>query len=88
MTSVVIGVDPAKRSHTVEVISARETVLALKRRLSDVVFRTLVTDQAARNPGGQMGATLTSSAADLIPMANTSDKSLPGLHRDHTTDAA
>ena len=31
MTSVVIGVDPAKRSHTVEVISAREQVLATGR---------------------------------------------------------
>ena len=50
----------------------------LKRRLSDVVFRTLVDDQAVRNPGGQMGATLTSSAADLIPMASTSEKPQPG----------
>jgi transposase len=50
----------------------------LKRRLSDVVFRTLVTDQAVRNPGGHLGATLTSSAADLIPMASTSEKPQPG----------
>ena len=50
----------------------------LKRRLSDVVFRTLVADQAVRNPGGQMGATLTSSAADLIPIASTSEKPQPG----------
>ena len=56
----------------------------LKRRLSDVVFRQLVTDQALRSPGGQMGATLTSSAADLIPMANTSEKPQPGLNTDHT----
>ena len=59
----------------------------LKRRLSDVVYRALVDDQAARakaGPGGQMGATLTSSAADLIPMASTSEKPQPGLVVDHT----
>ena len=60
----------------------------LKRRLSDVVFRVLVADQAARSPGGQMGATLTSSAADLIPMANTSDKPQPGLLNDPTPTPA
>ena len=31
-----------------------------------------------------MGATLTSSAADLIPMANTSEKPQPGFQPDHT----
>ena len=31
MTAVVIGVDPAKRSHTIEVISGRERVLAVGR---------------------------------------------------------
>jgi transposase len=50
----------------------------LKRPLSDVVFGVFVADQAARNPGGQMGATLTSSAADQIPKANTSEKPQPG----------
>jgi hypothetical protein len=56
----------------------------LKRRLSDVVYRQLVAEHALRSPGGQMGATLTSSAADLIPMANTSEKPQPGLNTDHT----
>lgn len=56
----------------------------LKRRLSDVVFRQLLAEQAVKNPGGQMGATLTSSAADLIPMANTSDKPQPGFQPDTT----
>lgn len=60
----------------------------LKRRLSDAVFRALVAAQTAKSPGGQMGATLTSSAADLIPMASTSDKPLSGLTTDHTTAAA
>jgi hypothetical protein len=32
----------------------------------------------ATGPGGQTGATLQSSAADPIPMIETSDKSLPG----------
>ena len=55
----------------------------LKRRLSDVVFRTMVEDRARANPGGQMGATLTASAVDPIPKANTSDKPQPGF----TTEA-
>ena len=44
----------------------------------------LVADRAATNPGGQMGATLTSSAADQIPTANTSDKPQPGFRPDPT----
>ena len=56
----------------------------LKRRLSDAVYRALVADQTAKSPGGQMGATLTSSAADLIPRASTSDKPLTGLATDPT----
>jgi transposase len=60
----------------------------LKRRLSDAVYRALVADQAAKSPGGQLGATLTSSAADLIPMASTSDKPLSGLTADPTPAAA
>jgi transposase len=50
----------------------------LKRRLADVVFRVLVQDRERANPGGQMGATLTASAVDQIPKANTSDKPQPG----------
>jgi transposase len=63
---------------------AKGAMRCLKRRLSDVVFRQLIADRAAKNPGGQMGATLTSSAADLIPMANTSDKPQPGFRPDPT----
>jgi hypothetical protein len=53
---------------------------ALKRRLSDVVYRQMVADakRLRTGPGGHTGATLTSSAADLNPMIDTSDKSLPG----------
>jgi transposase len=56
----------------------------LKRRLSDAVYRALVADQTAVSPGGQLGATLTASAADPIPTANTSDKPLTGLTADPT----
>jgi transposase len=56
----------------------------LKRRISDAVYRHLVDDQTAKVREGQTGATLTSSAADLIPKASTSDKPLPGLAADPT----
>jgi transposase len=56
----------------------------LKRRLSDVVFRVLVEDRAAANPGGHVGATLTASAVDQIPKANTSDKPQPGFTSEAT----
>ena len=49
-----------------------EALRCLKRRLSDAVYRHLVDDLAAASPGGQVGASLQSSAADLIPMASTS----------------
>jgi len=57
-----------------------EAMRALKRRLSNVVYRQMVND--AKNletgPGGHVGTTLQSSAADLNPMIDTSEKSLPG----------
>lgn len=65
-----------------------EALRCLKRRLSDVVYRSLVRDLAAASPGGQVGASLQSSAADPIPMANTSEQSLPGLTHDPTPTAA
>jgi transposase len=60
-----------------------EALRALKRHLSDVVYKRMVSDaKRARGggtgPGGQPGATLQSSAADPIPTAGTSDKSQPG----------
>ena len=65
-----------------------EALRCLKRRISDAVYRHLVDDLAAGSPGGQMGASLQSSAADLIPMASTSEQSLPGLSDDLTPVAA
>jgi transposase len=58
-----------------------EAIRALKRRLSDVVYRTMVNDtnqEAGTGPGGHSGATLQSSAASPVPTASSSDKSLPG----------
>ena len=62
-----------------------EAMRCLKRRISDVIFRQLVADAEAfenqsvgAGPGGQRGATLKSSAADLPPHIDTSDQPLPG----------
>ncbi|MEU4479020.1 transposase [Micromonospora sp. NPDC023966] len=57
-----------------------EALRALRRRLSDIVYRQMVADtkQLGTGPGGHVGATLQSSAADLNPEIDTSEKSLPG----------
>lgn len=62
-----------------------EALRCLKRRLSDVIYRTLVADaRRAENqddgtgPGGHCGASLISSAVDLPPHIDTSDQPLPG----------
>jgi transposase len=60
--------------------SKMEAMRCLKRRLSDIVYARMKSDaRAARTgPGGQMGATLHSSAADSHPDIDTSDRSHPG----------
>ena len=57
-----------------------EAMRALKRRLSDIVYRQMIKDaeKAGTGPGGHVGTTLQSSAADQIPMIDTSEQSLPG----------
>ncbi len=57
-----------------------EAMRALKRRLSDVVFRQMMADaRAARTgPGGHLGAAAGSSAAGSDPITGSSDQSLPG----------
>jgi transposase len=60
-----------------------EAMRCLRRRLSDVVYRQLVADAAARalreaGPGGHSGASVSSSAADLTPVIGSSDQPLPG----------
>jgi len=61
--------------------TSMEAMRALKRRLSDLVYRQLLADAltpSATGPGGQPGTTLQSSAADSHPDIDTSDQSLPG----------
>jgi transposase len=60
--------------------TAMEAIRALKRRLSDVVYRQMIADARwlETGPGGHVGATLQSSAVDLNPKIDTSEKSLPG----------
>jgi transposase len=75
--------------------TSMESMRALKRRLSDVVYRTMLNDalatmtaapQASRTgPGGQTGAATGSSATDSHPNAGTSEKSLPGPATKHPT---
>jgi transposase len=66
--------------------SPMEALRCLKRRLSDVVYRQLVADNNAlvteqdADPGGHSGAAQESSAADLPPRIDTSDKPLPDPH--------
>ena len=59
--------------------SHKEALRCLKRRLSDVIYRQLVSDAARRatSPGGHVGATSESSAPGSTPNAGSSDKSLP-----------
>jgi transposase len=58
-----------------------EAMRCLKRRLADHVWRIMIADERrtvrAAGPGGQPGATLTSSAAGSTPTTSSSDKSLP-----------
>jgi transposase len=69
--------------------TSMEAMRCLRRRLSDVVYRQLVADAAARtlsdsavsdraDPGGHSGTTLQSSVTDLTPDIGSSDKPLPG----------
>ena len=58
-----------------------EAMRCLKRRLSDLVYRSLLDDLshgAATGPGGQRGNDSDSSATGLQPHTGTSDKPLPG----------
>ena len=53
----------------------------LKRKLSDIVYETLLNDlvaSAGTGPGGHRGNVSDSSAAGSHPHTSSSDKSLPG----------
>jgi len=59
----------------------------LIRRLCDGIYRHMVDDQqqrTQRSPGGQLGATLQSSAAGSHPNTGTSEQPHTGLRHDHT----
>ncbi|WP_298887507.1 transposase, partial [uncultured Serinicoccus sp.] len=65
--------------------TSMEALRALKRRLSDVVYRQLLADAMSlrdpdveAGPGGHCGASEVSSATDLPPHIGTSDQPLPG----------
>jgi transposase len=61
--------------------TSMEAMRALKRRLSNVVYARMLTDQNQREatgPGGHSGTTLLSSVTDLTPDVGSSDKPLPG----------
>ncbi|WP_246005935.1 IS110 family transposase [Georgenia muralis] len=60
--------------------TSTEAMRCLKRRLSDIVYRTMLDDLAAlrAGPGGHRGTSLQSSAAGSHPHTGTSDQSRPG----------
>jgi transposase len=61
--------------------TSMESMRALKRRLSNVVYARMVEDQKRREaagPRGHSGTTLKSSVTDLTPDIGSSDKPLPG----------
>ena len=60
--------------------TSMEAMRCLKRRLSDIVYRTMVNDavQAMTGPGGHRGTAQESSAAGSHPHTGSSDQSLPG----------
>ncbi|MFC7361317.1 IS110 family transposase, partial [Nocardioides astragali] len=66
-----------------------EAMRCVKRRLSDIVFQTMLNDAVSTTettgtgPGGQRGNDSDSSAAGSHPHTGSSDKSLPGPARQH-----
>ncbi|WP_256796462.1 IS110 family transposase [Terrabacter sp. Ter38] len=70
--------------------TSNEAMRLLKRRLSDIVFRTMLADAARQmttGPGGQRGDGSDSSAAGSQPHTSSSDKPLPGPATTHTRTA-
>ncbi|TWP38054.1 IS110 family transposase [Leekyejoonella antrihumi] len=68
--------------------TSNESMRLLKRRLSDIVYRTMVNDAARHmttGPGGHRGNDSDSSAAGSQPHTSSSDKPLPGPARNQPT---
>ena len=60
----------------------REAIRALKRKISDVVYRQLVADaEGARGPGGHVGTTPKTCVTGPTPTAGSSVKPQPGPRR-------
>jgi transposase len=60
--------------------TSMEAMRALKRRLSDVVYRQMINDatvSVATGPGGHQGTSTNSSVTSSHPHAGSSEKSLP-----------
>jgi transposase len=57
--------------------TAREAVRALKRRISDAIYRQLLHDATSTGPGGQTGTALQSSVTGIEPQQ-------PALRRSHS----
>ncbi|WP_406045593.1 hypothetical protein OG799_14615 [Micromonospora sp. NBC_00898] len=61
--------------------TSMEAMRALKRRLSDIVYRHMINDAvaaAAAGPEGHRGTTTDSTVTSSHPQAGSSEKSLPG----------
>jgi transposase len=70
--------------------TSMEAMRALKRRLSDIVYRRMLDDAISgpvTGPGGHRGTTTDSNVAGSHPHTGTSDKPLPGPARPETTPA-
>ncbi len=57
--------------------TSMEAMRSLKRRLSDIVFRTMLSDTLGASPGGQRGNDSDSSATGPTPHTSTSEKPQP-----------
>lgn len=67
----------------------KEATRALKRKISDVIYRQLVADAAAQGgPGGQVGTSPKTSVAGSTPKAGSSAKPQPGPRPEATPLAA
>jgi transposase len=65
--------------------SPKEAVRALKRRISDAIYRQLVADaEAERDPGGQVGTTPKTSVTGPTPTTGSSVRPQPGPRRKAT----
>ena len=62
-----------------ETKTQKEALRALKRKISDAIYRQLIADtEAARGPGGHMGTTPKTSVTGPTPTADSSVKPQPG----------